>query len=78
MPEPGPGQIMTRSRAAVSPIDDKARARRPAAGLPGAMRGRWLQAVGTVDALGPAVTVVATGDKIAAMLRAPLDAAQAH
>jgi NADPH:quinone reductase-like Zn-dependent oxidoreductase len=72
MPEPGPGQIRIRVHAAgVSPTDSKIRRgdlRRVVPLPPSAVLG--FEAAGTVDALGPAVTGVATGDAVAAMLPA--------
>ena len=72
MPEPGPGQVRIRVHAAgVGPTDLKIR-RGALAGvfpLPSpAILG--FEAAGTVDALGPAVTGVAIGDEVAAMLPA--------
>jgi NADPH:quinone reductase-like Zn-dependent oxidoreductase len=71
MPEPGPGQIRIRVHAAgVSPTDLKIRRGdlRQVFQLPSAVLG--FEAAGTVDALGPAVTGVKTGDEVAAMLPA--------
>jgi NADPH:quinone reductase-like Zn-dependent oxidoreductase len=71
MPEPGPGQIRIRVHAAgVSPTDLKIRRGdlRQVFPLPSAVLG--FEAAGTVDALGPAVTGVKTGDEVAAMLPA--------
>jgi NADPH:quinone reductase-like Zn-dependent oxidoreductase len=72
MPEPGPGQIRIRVRAAgVSPTDLKIRRGDLAQVFPlppSAVLG--FEAAGTVDALGPAVTGVRAGDEVAAMLPA--------
>ena len=72
MPEPGPGQIRIRVRAAgVSPTDLKIRRGDLAQVFPlppSAVLG--FEAAGTVDALGPAVTGVKAGDEVATMLPA--------
>ncbi|MFD4605186.1 NADP-dependent oxidoreductase [Streptomyces sp. NPDC058464] len=72
LPEPGPGQIRIRVHAAgVGPTDLKIRRGdlRQAFPLPpSAVLG--FEAAGTVDALGPAVTGVAAGDEVAALLPA--------
>jgi NADPH:quinone reductase-like Zn-dependent oxidoreductase len=72
MPEPGPGQIRILVRAAgVSPTDLKIRRGdlRQVFPLPRpAILG--FEAAGVVDALGPAVTGVAAGDEVAAVLPA--------
>jgi NADPH:quinone reductase-like Zn-dependent oxidoreductase len=72
MPEPGPGQIRIRVHAAgVGPTDLKIRRgdlKRVFPLPPSAVLG--FEAAGTVDALGPAVTGVAIGDEVAALLPA--------
>lgn len=72
MPEPGPGQVRIRVHAAgVSPTDLKIRRGdlRQVFPLP-ASAVLGFEAAGTVDALGPGVTGVATGEEVAAMLPA--------
>ena len=70
MPEPGPGQIRIRVQAAgVSPTDLKIRRGDLAHVFPlpsSPILG--FEAAGTVDALGPAVSGVKTGDEVAALL----------
>jgi NADPH:quinone reductase-like Zn-dependent oxidoreductase len=70
MPEPGPGQVRIRIKAAgVSPTDPKIRRGDLEAAFPlppNAVLG--FEAAGTVDALGPAVSGVKEGDEVASLL----------
>ena len=70
MPEPGPGQVRIRVKAAgVSPTDPKIRRGDVKAVFPlrpGAVLG--FEAAGVVDALGPSVSGVHEGDEVASLL----------
>jgi len=70
MPEPGPGQVRIRVKAAgVSPTDPKIRRGDLKAVFPlpgGAVLG--FEAAGVVDALGPSVSGVQEGDEVASLL----------
>ena len=70
MPEPGPGQVRIRIKAAgVSPTDPKIRRGDLRAAFPlpeGAVLG--FEAAGVVEALGPSVSGVEVGDEIATLL----------
>jgi len=70
MPEPGPGQVRLRVKAAgVSPTDPKIRRGDVKAVFPlrpGAVLG--FEAAGVVDALGPSVSGVHEGDEVAGLL----------